>query len=526
LRGELDWIVLQAVDPERERRYPTPAALAADVRRHLAHEPISARPSSGLRVLRLLARRHRVAAGLAFAAVSAVVIGGSVTTWLRLAARASERRALVSLDAYDRLTAVVRLERAVAEQEALWPAEPAQATALRTWLRELGEPLVAELPLVRMRLARLVPGDGERERFLRDALGRLANDLERFCDPEGGRFASVSARLARAESVVRDTIERPAAEWARARAAVRARFGFDLPPQLGLVPLGPDPRSGLEEFVHIGSGTAPLRETSTGRLVPTAESGIVLVLLPGGTFWMGTDPDPSLPAEIWHSKDEAPRHQVTLAPFFLGKHEVTQAQWRRMTEGAVPSRFQAGQRPNANDTIEWTDPVENVSWFDCELWLGRHGLVLPTEAQWEYGCKGGLDARFGLGDAVETLRDHANVADARAARDGRQWACELTLDDGRVVHAPVGSYAQNGLGLCDMHGNVWEWCRDRYLPYSVPPRVGDGLRDAAAPAERVTRGGAFNYPVHDARAANRFPERPENLFMARGVRAARVLVVR
>src|SRR5262249_83188 len=151
--------------------------------------------------------------------------------------------------------------------------------------------------------------------------------------------------------------------------------------------------------------------------------GLVFVLIPGGKFWMGAqreDPhgrnfDPQA------RNEETPVNEVTLAPFFLSKYEMTQGQWERMV-GRNPSYF----GPSHYSTIcnregkGWTSlhPVEQVSWTECAALLKRLGLLLPTEAQWEYGCRAGTSTVYWSGDAKETLADAANVADAFAKSHG------------------------------------------------------------------------------------------------------------
>ena len=129
--------------------------------------------------------------------------------------------------------------------------------------------------------------------------------------------------------------------------------------------------------------------------------------------------------------------------------------------------------------------------------LAACGLTLPTEAQWEYGCRGGTRTPFYV--RAPDLGRVANLADATAAK-AMSWQGE-SWEDGHVVHAPVGSFAANAFGLHDTHGNVWEWCLDRYG--TGPARSGDGLRDDASSQNPVMRGGSFNFGSLAARSAVR-----------------------
>src|SRR5262249_28354935 len=153
-----------------------------------------------------------------------------------------------------------------------------------------------------------------------------------------------------------------AAEWDEARAFIGESETYGnlaLAPQIGLVPLGPDADSGLWEFWQVESGAQPVRDRATGKLGITAETGLVLVLLPGGTFRMGAqrvdrERENFAPGA---QADEAV-HEVTLAPFFLSKYEMTQGQWQRLAN-ANPSFFGPGRGTGADLPIR---PVEQVSW--------------------------------------------------------------------------------------------------------------------------------------------------------------------
>jgi hypothetical protein len=145
-------------------------------------------------------------------------------------------------------------------------------------------------------------------------------------------------------------------EATRAIAASPKYGGLRLAPQIGLVPLGPDPDSGLFEFAHIGSGRVPERDPGTRRLVPGDAFAIVLVLVPGGTFRMGAQTaDPGAPNFDREAHNEGPVHAVSLSPYFIGKHEITQAQWERMT-GERPSQYGPGDE-HGGKTLTAEHPV-------------------------------------------------------------------------------------------------------------------------------------------------------------------------
>jgi formylglycine-generating enzyme required for sulfatase activity len=200
----------------------------------------------------------------------------------------------------------------------------------------------------------------------------------------------------------------------------------------------------------------------------------------------------------------------------MAKHELTKGQWMRLMR----------TNPSQREPHRLELPIETVSWYEaCEA-LRRADLALPTEVQWEYACRGGTTSPFCTGWEIESLQDAANLAD-RAYYDAlrtKHDGVTLALDDGVVALAPVGSFAPNGFGLHDVHGNVWEWCRDVYRSERAP-RAGDGLDDAPATiALSSFRGGAFTTPAHEARVTNRFANfHRTNSDSDLGVRAARVL---
>jgi formylglycine-generating enzyme required for sulfatase activity len=241
----------------------------------------------------------------------------------------------------------------------------------------------------------------------------------------------------------------------------------------------------------------------------SAPAGLELVAVPGGTFLMGAGSE-----DVDARADERPRHRVTVSPFLMAATEVTQGLYREVT-GETPSYYQIFQ-------IADTLPVERVTWHEavrfCNAlserdglppayvveggdvgWLaGSPGYRLPTEAEWEYACRAGTAGPFATGVCL---------GDDAANYDGsRPYAgCERGLNRGQPL--PVASFPPNAFGLYDLHGNVNEWCWDRYGPY--PPGA---VRDPIGPrsgAAAVVRGGGWQASAWGCRCSARFPTRPD-----------------
>ena len=374
-------------------------------------------------------------------------------------------------------------------------------------------------------------------------LSRLVADLEALGDPQTGLMGDtvseafgwgVAKRFEFARTIAERSASGPEAQrlWAEASAAIAAapRYGgLALSPQMGLLPIGEDPESGLWEFAHLMSGEAAERGAD-GKLSLTEETGIVLVLIPGGSFWMGAqgdDPNGHNYDPQFRS-DEGPVHEVELSAYFVSKYEMTQGQWQRVA-GVNPS-FCAPERYSKSwnrEGLGWSSlrPVEQVSWPQCMEMMERLGLTLPSEAQWECGARGGTSSVYWTGEDLASLAGAANLSDqyAKDHGGGASHVQHEDLDDGNTLHARVGSYRPNAFGLHDVHGNVLEWCLDGY---SGSAYGGTRGKDPMVPWEgsraRVGRGGSFNDVASEARSAYRYhvhaPElRPGNL----GLRPAR-----
>lgn len=272
-----------------------------------------------------------------------------------------------------------------------------------------------------------------------------------------------------------------------------------------------------------------------------------MILIPGGTFNMGADDD-----RAW--RDEYPKHQVQIDSFWMDIHEVTNAQfaafvaatnyittaekavdWDEIkkalppgtpkpddsqlaaaslvfvaTQNAVPldnvsqwwrwkkgANWRQPEGPGSDIIGKENHPVVHVSWFDAVAYCNWAGKRLPTEAEWEYASRGGLqDNPYAWGDeALLEGKPKANTWEGN-------FPYQNKVRDGFYLSAPVSTYAANGYGLYDMSGNVWEWCADWYhenyyetlaSQTAVNPKGPETSYDSNEPyaQKRVSRGGSF-----------------------------------
>jgi formylglycine-generating enzyme required for sulfatase activity len=235
-------------------------------------------------------------------------------------------------------------------------------------------------------------------------------------------------------------------------------------------------------------------------------SQIEMLLVPPGTFNMGC----SASNEGGCFSDENPVHAVTLTnAFYLGRYEVTQAQWTAVM-GSNPSSFQSSstQVPAAQVPLR---PVEQVSWNMIQGFNTATGLRLPTEAEWEYAYRAGTTTAFhsfsGYPDGTNDDTLFGNIA----------WFTSNSNNQTR----PVGGRQPNSLGLHDMSGNVFEWVNDGYgstyyqsSPSTNPPGPSSGQ-------SRVLRGGSWYYLSLYCRSSGRGNLTPDLVYYDAGFRAAR-----
>jgi formylglycine-generating enzyme required for sulfatase activity len=529
--SELIAICERAMARDPAARYPSMRALEGDLRAFLEKRVVSAYDTGALAELRKWVERNSKLATTVAAAGLAVV---SLAGWAMLErgraldsandARASAAEARTERDKVLRVSAVKTLGDLQREWGELFPMTPARAAAMMDWITRADKLIAAhsehEAVLAEIRARGIASEDGAidfgsdvQSKWWHDTLAELVDGLSAFAGPrvDAPTISSMRTRYAIASRLGESTLLDPEFAWSAAIARIAATpvyGGLVLQPQLGLVPLGPDPDSGFEEFALWVTGDLPIRDASNGKLLLTDTSAAVLVLLPGGETRVGAQSDdPTAPHyEVEVGALEGPVTVVPLDPFFLGKHEITQAQWERV-KATRPSSFPGGE-PHLGVPITVRHPVETVSYADCRDFARRigTGVTLPTEAQWEYGCRAGTSTAFFCGADILGLDLYANLCDAHAKEKhgSPAWTYELSLNDGFTVTAPVGSLRPNGFGIHDTHGNVAEWCLDHPLPYYLPARPGDGLREYVHDlGRRPLRGGAFAQTPSGARSAGR-----------------------
>ena len=299
----------------------------------------------------------------------------------------------------------------------------------------------------------------------------------------------------------------------------------------------------------IGTHFAQAEETAKAR---TDSAGVQLILIAAGEFAMGMEETIAEAEQAYGQRardfgGELPRHSVRITrPFYLGKYEVTVGQFAKFVEvtgyrttaetagngggvemengrvveadsadATLNSAFRNGPQYSwRNPGFPQTDdhPVVNVNCADAEAfcrWLSEREKAtyrLPSEAEWEYACRAGTQTRYSNGNDPVAVTKVGNIGDQSAAKMFPHWAKQsVASDDSFVFTAPVGSFPPNAWGLCDLHGNVWEWCRD--TAFRKYPKSGETVVDpvhTVADPYRVVRGGCWTKWTTHCRSAKRY----------------------
>ena len=222
---------------------------------------------------------------------------------------------------------------------------------------------------------------------------------------------------------------------------------------------------------------------------------LAMVSIPSGKFAMGTQ------EELESSKDELPRHLVTVKPFFMGKYPITQAQWRAIA--SLP-KIKHDLHPDPSYFKGDNRPVERVSWYDADEFCDRLSKVtgrtyrLPSEAEWEYACRARTTTPFHFGATITTNLANFCQQDQSMNKVERKQTTD------------VGSFPANAFGLYEMHGNVWEWCADNWHEdYQDAPSDGSVWVINGNSEYRILRGGSWDYFPTFCRCTYRFFENPQ-----------------
>lgn len=212
------------------------------------------------------------------------------------------------------------------------------------------------------------------------------------------------------------------------------------------------------------------------------DASLEMIIIPAGCFRMGSPERCGYP-------DEHPQHSVSVPSLAVGRHPVTQAQWGAVVPWSLPWRCRGDRRP-----------ADRVSWLAAREFCERLSRItgrtyrLPSEAEWEMACRAGTSTPFSCGETITT--ELANYV-------GEHTYCWEPAGIYRHETTDVGSFPPNPFGLCDMHGNVWEWCADAWHDgYAGAPVDGSIWADEEGSA-RVLRGGCWHDPPELCRSAAR-----------------------
>ena len=544
---ELACVVRKAMHRNPDKRYSSANELLLEISRVRDGLPVEAPGLARMDVAARWAARHRALISASVVLVLSLTIA---TGWIHHSMGIAEARAAEARDAQQRASeatkrAVSQTERADfrtssalgladgrllrllrEEAELFWPAREALIPQFEGWIPRATE-LVQRLPTHQGFLARLHDREPEQDpdeevalQWLEDQLTQLVGDLTAFSSdhPLDGTLASVRSRLQSAQTLEDQTLIEPEQAWEDAIDEIWLTEQYDeleLSPQLGLIPLEPDPESGLGEFWHPESGTSPVRDPTTGRWIIDEDTSLVFVLLPGGLVKIGAQnidlEGPYAATELWMA--EYPLTELELAPFFISKFEMTRGQWFRLARQEHASESAILEEVEA----PLTQPAHLMSYYEALATLTRYELTLPTEEQWEYAARGGTTTRHWFGspqDAREPVAENFRDQSILGFNQFAQNAPYQDWNDGFAGLAPVGRYRANPYGLHDVMGNLSEWCRER-APYSEEdPNPVNRL-------QHVRRGGSFHERADNTSSSVRTPVPPTDRSGRLGLRPIR-----
>jgi formylglycine-generating enzyme required for sulfatase activity len=518
---DLETICLKCLHKEPGRRYASALALADDLRRFQAGEPIRARPVGAAERGVKWVRRHAAVAALTALVLLVTVLGMTGVFWKYLDAEQQKRAALQEADkatkARDFLVSIFELSDARTQTAALTPRLILDDAERRIPKEFADQPeLQLELQTAIDRVYAKITGNAPLAMIL-EARGRV-------------QLASTH-----------DAPQRPVPQTLL-YAGNRLSLGDD--GQVRLVVL-----SDLhQEWLRPGQEATVGRKGCEPADAVTERTDDVLmtfVRLPKGTFYMG-----------WDGQKKGVKTAIP-EDFEIAVHDVTQGQWQAVM-GENPSWFSRfGGGRNEVKTLSDEElklfPVESVSWDDAQEFIRRwnekergrgYWYRLPTEAEWEYACRGGAASEEECSHHFYFDKPTNDLSSEQANFDGNEPFGKAPKGKHLERTSRVGAYPSNKLGLCDVHGNVWQWCADNYDvkegtvlaahlvgqlggPFGPGPFLAaSGLsRPGQVPLGgwlRVIRGGGWTRGGYECRAANRLGYAPSLRRSFLGFRIARV----
>jgi serine/threonine protein kinase/formylglycine-generating enzyme required for sulfatase activity len=514
---ELVAIAERAMQRDPGRRFAGAREIVEDLENYMDGRVVRSYETGVWAELRKWVRRNRTLATVGVTLLLAVA--GAVTAAFVIQARreaeASEKVAQIM-----RLSSLQDAERLVRTLDLLWPVTPARLGELRTWRREAlrlaGSAVDFEGELRAIEARASVGPDGGLD-FLESSDAwwhrQLTQTIETLgqlvATDDGPLFGSsaeyglgVSQRIALAEaSQARAADPDFLGAWREAQRTIETspRYGgLELAVDADLLPLGPDPASGLWFFAHLPSGT-PAELDGDGAWRVRRETGVVLVLIPGGSSWMGAQrSDPAAPnLGRFATHREQPVNRITLEPYLISRFELTTSQWERL----------AGFRTGSFEDPEGNMPADSISWWEGAEVLARFELDFPTEAQWEHAARAGSEGPWWFGQVEEDLAYHDLV---NFSRVDEKLAKRYAEKYGRPrpplpqLPRPVDVGSANPFGLVNVNGNLSEWSREAPGSYESATFGPEALREIEHESlDRVVRGGSLTTLPYHARVSYR-----------------------